>query len=405
MVKTHNELGRELELFDTYEEAGAGHIFWKPRGYKIYSNLMRWIEFEHKKRGYHIIRTPMIFRSHLWERSGHKQMYGDMMYLFEIKKQDLKEEWGIKPMNCPAHIILYKSERRSEKSLPLKFFELGFVHRHELSGVLNGLLRVRSFMQDDAHIFVKKDQIAKEISNVIDFIEYVFELFDLKDRKFYLSTMPEKHLGDEETWRLVEKEMEKALRSREVNYEIAEGEGAFYGPKIDVEVKDNLGRYWQLSTVQLDFNLPERFDVNYYDGEGKKHRVYLIHRAVLGSLERFIGVLLEHYEGKLPLLFAPYQIAILPIVNTETSLIEYAKEIKRNIERSTNLLVEVDVWAQDKTLNKRIREAERKKYVYILVVGEKELKNNEVNVRGRGNIKIDELYDEIEKEIQKWYNY
>ena len=405
-ILTHNELGRELELFDTFELSGAGHIFWKERGYKIYSNLARWIEFQHKKRGYKSVRTPLIYKAKIWEISGHKQMYSDLMYLFEIKKEDMQEEWGIKPMNCPAHIMLFKSKRRFEKDLPLKIFELGFVHRHELSGVLNGLLRVRSFIQDDAHIFVKKDQIESVIGEVISLVKYVFEMFDLKDVKFFLSTMPEKHLGDEETWREVEKMMENALKKHKVNYEINEGEGAFYGPKIDVEVKDSLGRLWQLSTIQLDFNLPERFDVNYYKENGGKERVLIIHRAILGSLERFIGVLLEHFQGKLPLIFAPYQIAILPVKNTDKE-ISYAKEIKEFIEKETYLMIDVDIISKEKTLSKRILEAEKSKYVHILVIGEKEVNEGTVMLRKNGKnekINIDEYKKMIIEEWKRWFS-
>jgi len=404
---THNELGRELELFDTFNVGGAGHIFWKPRGYKIYSNLSKWIEFEHKKRGYLPVKTPIIYKSDIWEISGHKSMYSNFMYLFEIKKEDMEEEWGIKPMNCPAHILIFKSKRRFEKDLPLKIFELGLVHRHELSGVLNGLLRVRSFTQDDSHIFVKKDQIGKVIKEVINFVNYTFKMFGLKELKFFLSTMPEKHLGDEKTWRDVERMMEEALKESRVNYEINEGEGAFYGPKIDVEVKDSLGRLWQLSTIQIDFNLPERFDVTYYTNDGKKEKVLIIHRAILGSLERFIGVLLEHFQGRLPILFAPYQIAIIPVKNTEEEL-KAAKDLKEKIESITKMMIEVDILAKEKTLSKRILDAEKKKYVHIIVIGEKEIKENKISLRVRSEKKIisKEVYlNIILEEYNKWFNY
>ncbi len=401
-ISSHNELGRELELFDTFEDAGSGHVFWKPRGYKIFSNLSKWIEFEHKKRGYLTIKTPIIYRSHLWETSGHKQMYSDFMYLFRIKKEDMDEEWGIKPMNCPAHILLFKSKRRFEKDLPLKFFELGLVHRHELSGVINGLLRVRSFTQDDSHIFVKKNQIGKVVKEVIEFVRYVFKMFEIENIKFFLSTMPEKHLGNENVWREVERMMEDALKDAQVNYEINPGEGAFYGPKIDVEIKDAHGRLWQLSTIQIDFNLPERFDIKYYKDDGSKERVYIIHRAILGSLERFIGIMLEHFQGKLPLLFAPYQIAIIPVKNTPKE-VEYAMKIKDNIESITNLMVEVDILSQEKTVSKRILMAEKKKYVYILVIGEKEVDENKVAIRNE-NMTLNDFLSKIKGEYEKWFS-
>ncbi len=404
---THNELGRELELFDTFDMAGSGHIFWKPRGYKIYSNLSTWIEFEHKKRGYLCVKTPMIYKSDIWEISGHKKMYANFIYLFDIKKEDIEEEWGIKPMNCPAHILIFKSKRRFEKDLPLKMFELGFVHRHELSGVLNGLLRVRSFTQDDAHIFVKKNQIKGVIGEVIEFINYTFKMFGLKEMKFFLSTMPEEHLGDEKEWREIENMMEDALKEQGVNYKINEGEGAFYGPKIDVEVKDSLGRLWQLSTIQIDFNLPERFDVTYYANNGKKERVFIIHRAILGSLERFIGVLLEHFQGRLPLLFAPYQIAIIPVKNTKEE-IDAAKHLKEKIESATRMMIQVDILAKEKTLSKRILNAEKKKYVHIVVIGEKEVKENKISLRVKNKNEImtqEEYLNLIIEEYNKWFDY
>ena len=393
-MKSHQEINKEMKLFDTFEEAGAGNIFWYPNGYAIYDTLKYWLTQIHQKEGYRIVRTPIIYRSHLWKISGHYDMYKDFMYFFNVED----EEYGIKPMNCPAHILIYKSEVHSYKELPIKLFEFGFVHRHELSGVLNGLFRVRSFTQDDAHIFLRKDQIEEEVKKVLSLIQRIFDSFDMKDRHFYLSTMPDKHLGKEEAWREVESMLESALKGAGIKYGIKQGDGAFYGPKIDVEVKDSLGREWQLSTIQLDFNLPERFDVTYVNDRGEKERVYMLHRAILGSLERFIGILIEHYQGKFPTWIAPVQLRLIPVSEEQNAKVLEIKE--ELIKRYPLARIEIDL--SSNTLNKKIRNAEIEKVAIIGVVGKREDQNHEITLRIQNNqntVSLEEFYTYFGNEI------
>ena len=386
MALTHQEINKKMNLFETFEEAGAGHIFWKPKGFVIYDALCDWIKKEHIKRGYKFVRTPTVYRATLWKTSGHYDKYKENMYFLEIDE----EEYGIKPMNCPAHILIYNSEVHSYRDLPLRIFEFGYVHRHELSGVLSGLFRVRSFTQDDAHIFCKKEDIMSEVSGVLDLINYMMDTFDLK-RKYALSTMPEQHIGDEKMWDYATEMLEMALKENNIKYKIKEGEGAFYGPKIDVEVTDSQGRDWQLSTLQMDFALPERFDVTYVDKDGSKKRAVMIHRAILGSIERFIGILLEHYQGWLPTWLAPEQLRIIPV--TEKNL-DYANYVYNSIKEVAPYS-RISVDDNNETVAKKIRNAQVER-VPVVVVGDREQTEQSIMYRKKNEQKKYKLEDFVE---------
>ncbi|RME79142.1 MAG: threonine--tRNA ligase [Methanobacteriota archaeon] len=375
---THNELARKMGLFRTFEEAGSGHIFWEPNGFVVFDSLREWIQKAHEKRGYEFVKTPIIYRTELWKTSGHYDKYKENMYFLEVDG----EEYGIKPMNCPAHILIYKSRFRHASELPLKLFEFGFVHRHELSGVLNGLLRVRSFTQDDSHIFCKPSHIQQVVSEVLELVNETFDKFGLHKRKYYLSTMPEKHIGTKEMWDSATEMLKKALNANNISYELKEGDGAFYGPKIDVEVLDSLGRSWQLGTIQLDFNLPERFKLSYVDEEGRKQRPVMVHRAILGSLERFLGVLLEHTQGWLPLFLMPKQLEIIPLTEEQK---EYAESILNNIkERMPGSRISVE--EPPSNLSKTIK-ASIERRVPLLLIGKNEVEKGTVAFRYAGEQK------------------
>lgn len=391
MALTHQEINRRMNLFETFEEAGAGHIFWKPNGYIIYDTLCEWIKKEHLKRGYQFIRTPTVYRAKLWKTSGHYDKYKENMYFLEIDD----EEYGIKPMNCPAHILLYKSEVHSYKDLPLRYFEFGYVHRHELSGVLSGLFRVRSFTQDDAHIFCKPEDIMSEVSNILDLVEYIMDTFELKKRKYALSTMPEQHIGDEKMWDYATDMLEQALKENGIKYKIKEGEGAFYGPKIDLDVTDSQKREWQLSTIQLDFNLPERFDVTYINKQGEKERAIMIHRAILGSIERFIGIMLEHYQGWLPTWLAPEQLRIIPV--SEKNM-DYARYVYNNIKEAfPEARIKID--DSSETVAKKVRNATVER-VPVAIVGDKEEVEQSVMFRKNKEQKKYSIEDFVEKFVK-----
>ena len=382
---SHQDLNKKMNLFETFEKAGSGHIFWKPRGYVLYNELCKWLEKIHIDRGYQFVKTPTIYKVDLWKQSGHYSKYKEYMYFLNVDN----EKYGIKPMNCPAHILIYKSQPKSYRDLPLRMFEFGYVHRHELSGVLNGLFRVRSFTQDDAHIFCSKEDIMPEVSKVLELIELIFNTFDLK-KKYYLSTMPKKHLGTKKMWDYCVDMLKQALEKNNIEYEIKEGEGAFYGAKIDVGVIDSQGREWQLSTIQLDFNLPERFDVNFINKEGKKERAIMIHRAILGSIERFIGILLEHYQGWLPLWLIPEQLRIIPISDKN---MKYAQDVYKSIKK-VNKYARVSIDKSNDTLNKKIRNALTER-VPCAIVGFKEEMDYSVKFRFGNKENKYKLYDLI----------
>ena len=335
-------------------------------------------------------------KSWLWETSGHLGFYKDSMYS-EMKVDE--QDYYIKPMNCPFHIMIYKTHLRSYRDLPLRWAELGTVYRYEKSGVLHGLLRVRGFTQDDAHIFCTHDQIESEIIEVIRFAKYVLGSFGFTEMNYYLSTKPEKAVGEDELWHKAEDSLRKALASEGLPYEVDEGGGAFYGPKIDIKIKDALGREWQLSTIQFDFNMPERFDMTYIGEDGKEHRPFMVHRALLGSIERFFGILIEHFGGEFPLWLAPTQVAIVPV---SQNFVEYGNEIYNNL-KSKGFRVEID--ERNEKIGYKIRDWEMKKVPYMLIVGEKEKESGSVSLRkhkegDKGSLALSEFIDKIAAEIK-----
>ncbi|MCD6521105.1 MAG: threonine--tRNA ligase [Anaerolineae bacterium] len=374
--RDHRRLGRELDLFSTHEEAGAGLIYWHPKGGRIRAIIEDFWRQRHFEGGYEILYTPHIGRSWLWETSGHLDFYREGMYSpMDIDGQD----FYIKPMNCPFHILIYKSRRRSYRELPLRWAELGTVYRYERSGVLHGLLRVRGFTQDDAHIFCTPEQIEDEILGVLRFSLDLWKAFGFEDVQAYLATRPEKAVGEPARWEQATNSLRRALEIEGLSYEIDEGGGAFYGPKIDLKIKDALGREWQMTTIQFDFNLPERFDMVYVGADGREHRPYMVHRALLGSLERFFGVLIEHYAGAFPLWLAPVQARLIPIADRH---VEYARQVQDQL-RAAGLRVELD--DSGERMNAKIRTAQMEKIPYMLVVGDREVANGTVSVRLRTN--------------------
>ncbi|UCG34639.1 MAG: threonine--tRNA ligase [Candidatus Omnitrophota bacterium] len=373
--RDHRLLGRELGLFDIYHnQAGAGLVFYLPQGAILRKIIEDWEIKEHLRRGYQMVMTPHIMDKKLWEKSGHLEFYEEFIYPVTRDNQ----EFILRPMNCPGHILIYKSQVRSWRDLPLRIFELGTVYRHEKSGVLHGLPRVRGFTQDDAHIFCKKEDLYSEIEGVLDFVKDAMEVFGFDEFDAALSTRPEKFIGEKKDWDLSEKALEEVLTKKQINYKVNEGEGAFYGPKIDIKLKDALGRQWQCATIQLDYNIPQRFDVTYRASSGKEVRAVMIHRVILGSLERFIATLLEHYGGRFPLWLSPTQVSVLPITG---QVQEYACEIKKILEAEG---FRVDVDLREETLQKKIRDKELFKIPYMVIVGKKEEKECMVSLRKRG---------------------
>ncbi|MGB9589613.1 MAG: threonine--tRNA ligase, partial [Candidatus Hydrothermia bacterium] len=375
--RDHRKLGVELDLFSFHEEAGPGVVIWHPKGTLVREIIEDYWREVHREEGYEFIRSPHLFRSKLWEMSGHLGFYRENMYVFNRDDED----YVIKPMNCPAHILVYKSKKRSYRDLPMRLAELGTVYRYERSGVLHGLFRVRGFTQDDAHIFCSQDQFVDEVRGVIKLTKRILRKFGFEDYKVDLSVRdpkrPEKYMGDEEGWVLAENGLAKALTAEGLSYEIQEGESAFYGPKIDIQLHDALGRRHQCTTIQVDFNIPTRFDVTYIGQDGLEHRVVMIHRAILGSIERFFGVLLEHYGGAFPLWLAPVQVAVLPVVSVVNS---YAAKITE-ILKANGLRAEFDL--RPERISYKIREAEAQKVPYMAIVGKREAESGRVSVRKR----------------------
>ncbi len=394
--RDHRKIGKELELFSIHDDVGPGLVFYHPRGAILRMIIEDYVKKEHLKRGYELVMSPHILKKDLWITSGHYEYYKENMYIFKTEG----EEYVIKPMNCPAHMLIYKSKIRSYRDLPIRFFELGNVHRREKSGVLHGLLRVRGFTQDDAHIFCLPSQVESEIKGVIDFVLDTMKVFGFKDYKIDLSTRPPKYIGTPEAWNVATGTLKKALSSKGMEFETNEGEGAFYGPKIDIMVKDALGRPWQCATVQCDFALPERFGLTYISPEGKKERPVMLHRVILGSMERFIGTLIEHYGGAFPVWLSPVQTKVIPI--TERSH-DYADEIFNRLQ-DEDVRVEVD--KRSEKLQYKIREAELAKIPYMLVVGDKEKEADTVSLRAKkegnvGVVKLEEFIKRIKKEIKE----
>ncbi len=370
--RDHRKLGNELKLFTFDDEVGAGLPIWLPNGARLRSRLEALLFRAHRKRGYQPVRAPEILKADAWKVSGHYQNYGENMYFTTI--DDI--EYGIKPMNCLGHIKVYQNELRSYRDLPLKFFEYGVVHRHEKSGVMHGLFRVREFTQDDAHIFCTPAQIKDNVIEVLGFVDDIMKSFEF-DYSLEISTRPEKAIGDEKVWEIATNGLKEALDENGISYGIDEGGGAFYGPKIDIKITDALKRKWQCGTIQVDFNLPERFMLEYTDEHNQKAQPVMLHRAILGSFERFIGILIEHVGGELPFFIAPTQVIIVPIADSH---LNYAKELASDL---MNLEIDCEISSKNESLNKRIRMAEKQKVPMILVVGDEEVANKMVALRDR----------------------
>lgn len=373
--RDHRKIATQLDLFHIYHEtAGAGLIFYHPPGAMLRKIMEDYIKTKHLENGYDLVMTPNILKGKLWEVSGHADHYKENMYYFKVDNED----YAVKPMNCPGHIMIFQSKVRSYRDLPIRYFELGTVYRQEKAGVLHGLLRVRGFTQDDAHIFCRQDQIKEEVMKVLDFVFATMKDFGFDNLDIELSTQPPNSMGRQEDWDAATKALRESLEEKKIAFQINEGDGAFYGPKIDIKLKDAIGRQWQCGTIQCDFNLPQRFELKYIGEDGQEHQPIMLHRAVMGSLERFIGTLIEHYAGNFPLWLAPTQIAVIPIKLEQN---EFAQKISDSL-RNEGLRVIVD--NTNETLGKRIREITMKKVPYVLVVGQKELEANLVSVRKRG---------------------
>ncbi|MGE5635754.1 MAG: threonine--tRNA ligase [Nocardioidaceae bacterium] len=371
-ARDHRKLGRELGLF-MFSELSPGAPLWLPNGARIWNELTDLWRAENERRGYTEVRTPILYDSELWKQSGHWHVYRDHMYFTDVEGKSM----GLKPMNCPAHVQIYRSARRSYRELPIRYAEQGLVHRHEPSGTLHGLLRVRSITQDDAHVFCSEEQLEEEIVRCLEFGFFIYDLFDFEPR-LELSTRPPKRIGAEEMWDRAEAALERALRGRGLDYELNEGDGAFYGPKIDLHMSDSIGRSWQLGTVQLDYIMPERFELAYTGSDNAEHRPVMIHRALMGSFERFIGILTEHYAGEFPLWLAPVQAAVLPIADRHLA---YAHEVRRALDEAG---LRVDVDDRTESVGRKIRDAELHKVPYMLVVGDEEERGGRVSVRRHG---------------------
>ena len=372
--RDHRKLANELDLFSISETVGPGLVNWHPKGSRIRSIIEDFWKKEHFRNGYELLYTPHVGKSALWETSGHLDFYREGMYAaMDVDGQ----EYFTKPMNCPFHIEIYKSGLRSYRELPLRWAELGTVYRYEKAGTLHGLFRVRGFTQDDAHIFCTTEQIENEVIEVIRFCNFIWKTFGFTEVKAYLSTRPEKAVGDEEKWNQAINSLEKAINKEGLPYEIDEGGGAFYGPKIDLKIKDAIGREWQTSTIQFDFNLPERFDLKYIGEDGKSHRPYMVHRALFGSLERFFGILTEHYAGGFPVWLSPEQVRIIPVTDHQ---VEYALSIEKKL-KSNDIRTKTDI--KPGKLNGKIKNAQLEKIPYMIIIGEKEIENQNISIRDR----------------------
>ena len=392
--RDHRKLGRELDLFSMHLE-GPGFPFFHAKGMTLWHTLEGFWREEHNKRGYYEIKTPIILNEQLWHQSGHWDHYKENMYFTNIDDSD----YAIKPMNCPGAMLIYKSNMYSYRDLPLKMAELGLVHRHELAGALHGLMRVRSITQDDAHIFMLPEQVKDELKKVIELADYMYKVFNFKYH-IELSTKPEKAMGTDEQWEMAINALREAVEEMGIKYIINEGDGAFYGPKLDFHLEDSIGRTWQCATIQLDFQMPERFDLTYVGKDNEKHRPVMIHRTILGSMERFIGVLIEHYAGKFPVWLSPVQVSILPISDKYN---DYGYEIA-DILKAKGVRVQVDT--RSEKIGYKIREAQLARNPYMLIIGEKEVQEEKVSVRHRdkgdvGSVKLEEFIQKIAEEIKE----
>lgn len=396
--RDHRKLGTQLDLFSVREEIGGGLVLWHPNLYTVREEIENYWRTEHRKRGYVIVQTPQIAKSKLWEISGHIDHYKDNMFFIQKENED-DDQYIVKPMNCPFHILIYQSQRHSYRSLPLRMAELGTVYRREKSGALSGLTRVQGFTQDDAHIFCTPEQLVDEINAIIDFVSDTMKIFNMSF-EVELSTRPESYVGELANWDLAEAGLKEAMDKRGMKYDINEGDGAFYGPKIDFKVKDAIGRTWQCATIQLDFNLPERFGIKYQDKDGQMKTPVMLHRVIFGSMERFHGILIEHYAGAFPTWLAPTQVCIVPISERHN---DYAKQIYDKMF-AEGIRVQLD--DRSESMNYKIREASQdKKIPYVAVVGDKEIEANQVAVRVRavgsvGTMGVDEFKNAVLDEIK-----
>jgi len=392
--RNHIKLGKELKLFSTHAE-GPGFPFFHPKGMIVWNELINYWKEEHTKEAYQEISTPIILNRTLWEKSGHWEHYKENMYFTKIDEID----YAIKPMNCPGGILVYKSDLHSYKELPLKLAEIGLVHRHELSGTLNGLFRVRMFHQDDAHIYCMENQIKQEIKKLISLIDRMYKKFGLSYH-LELSTRPKNSTGTDKMWETAENALKEALQEIKVDYKINPGDGAFYGPKIDFHIKDAIGRTWQCGTIQVDFAMPERFELSYIGEDGKEHRPVMLHRVIYGAMERFMGILIEHYAGAFPVWLSPIQAIILPVSEKFNS---YAQKISSQLLENN---IRAEISDESESLGKRIRRAEKQKIPYMLVVGEKEEKEKKITIRSHGEkeqktIQVDKFMEKIIVEIKE----
>ncbi len=398
--RDHRKLGTKLDLFSTREELGGGLVLWHPNLAVVREEIENYWRTEHRKRGYVIVNTPHIAKSKLWEISGHADHYKDNMFFIQ-KDEDSDDQFILKPMNCPFHILIYQANRYSYRSLPLRMAELGTVYRKEKSGALSGLTRVQGFTQDDAHIFCTPEQLVDEINEIIDFVADTMAIFNMKF-EVELSTRPESYVGEIENWNRAEAGLKEAMDRRGMAYEINEGDGAFYGPKIDFKVKDAIGRTWQCATIQLDFNLPERFDIKYQDKDGQMKTPVMLHRVIFGSMERFHGILIEHYAGAFPAWLAPTQVAIVPISNDKHT--DYAEVVYKKM-RNAGIRVHLD--DRSESMNYKIREClQDKKIPYVCVIGDKEVESGSIAVRARGigqvgTFDVDDFITKIKDEISQ----
>ncbi|HOZ48030.1 MAG TPA: threonine--tRNA ligase [Candidatus Hydrogenedentes bacterium] len=390
--RDHRRLGKELDLFSFHEE-GPGFPFFHPKGMVVMNALLDYWREEHRKRGYGELRTPIVLNRSLWEQSGHWDHYRENMYFTKIDDRD----FAVKPMNCPGGMLVYKTRMRSYRDLPMRWAELGLVHRHEKSGVLHGLSRVRMFTQDDAHVFMTEDQIQDEVIGIIDFVDEVYSTFGL-DYAVELSTRPANSIGTDEMWEVATKGLRDALEAKGMEYKLNEGDGAFYGPKIDFHVRDSLKRSWQCATIQLDFAMPEKFDLEYIGPDGEAHRPVMVHRVIFGAVERFLGILIEHFAGAFPVWFAPVQAVVIPVTD---DVAPYATEVRDRFF-DAGLRVETDL--SDETMRYKIRQAQTQRIPYMLVVGRREAENGAVAVRHRrhgdlGAMPLDAFLERIRSEI------
>jgi threonyl-tRNA synthetase len=393
-ARDHRMLGRDLDLFSIQEAVGPGLVHWHPKGARIRATIEEFWRREHYRAGYELIYTPHIGRANLWETSGHLGFYGENMYApMEVDEQ----RYYIKPMNCPFHIQIYKSHKRSYRELPIRWAELGTVYRYERAGVLHGLMRVRGFTQDDAHIYCTEEQVEEEVRECVRFAIAMWKVFGFEDISAYLATRPEKAVGDPGRWEVAQRSLKQALEAEGIAYELDEGGGAFYGPKIDIKVRDAIGREWQVSTVQFDFNLPERFEMVYTGSDGQEHRPYMVHRALLGSLERFFGILIEHYAGAFPLWLAPVQAVLIPV----SDKVAAAAQTLAGKLRAEDFRVQVD--SRPEKIGAKIRDAQMQKIPYMLVLGGREVENGTVSVRSRlegdlGSMPLEALMEKLNAE-------